>query len=46
MFNLTSPLPSWLPKLVQPQDWLVIKILVILVIVSLLAGVAKHFERG
>lgn len=33
MFNLL-PLPSWLPALVQPQDWFICQILAILLIVA------------
>jgi len=32
---LLSPLPSWLPAAVTPADWLVVRILAILVIIIL-----------
>jgi hypothetical protein len=44
MISLPPP-PDWAPSLLQPQDWLVVKILAILVLITFLAGVATY-KRG
>lgn len=48
MIFLTKP-PAWLPSLVQPADWLIIKILAILVVTSLVAAfynITKGVKNG
>jgi hypothetical protein len=44
---ILSPAPYWLPSLCQPADWLVAKILVILLIVGIASLIADtRFTKG
>ena len=45
-FFAFSPPPSWLPSLVQPQDWFIVKICGILLIILLVAGVGSFLKGG
>lgn len=44
-FFALSPPPSWLPSLVQPADWFVVRILGILLI-TFLAGLGLFWKGG
>jgi hypothetical protein len=41
-----SPVPSWLPALVQPQDWFIVKICGILLVILFVAGVGSFLKGG
>jgi hypothetical protein len=43
---ILSPVPSWLPSLCQPADWLVAKILAILLIVGIVYLAFANNAKG
>lgn len=42
---ILSPAPSWLPSLVQPEDWLMAQILVMLLVIGVIT-IFFHSKGG
>lgn len=39
-------MPNWLPPALYPADWLVLRILAILILASLILGINSFFKGG